>query len=83
MKLYMGYGEAWDLFFRSFLVFVFVGALWLKFLDPHPYMGCMFWFFVPVGVSVVYFWWGWRQARIRWEIEQRSIDIPPETGEEE
>lgn len=64
MKLYMDLGDAWDLMFRSFLVFVFFGLLWLKFVDPV--IPCMFGFPVPVLLGVAYFYWGWRKAKMTW-----------------
>ena len=64
MKLYMHWGEAWDLMFRSFLVFIFFGLLWLKYIDPT--ISCLFGFPVPVLLAVAYFYRGWRKAKLAW-----------------
>jgi protein-S-isoprenylcysteine O-methyltransferase Ste14 len=69
MRLYMDWGATWDLMFRSFLVFVFFGLLWLRFVDPV--VPCMFGFPVPVLLALAYFYWGWRKARSAW-FEQRG-----------
>jgi hypothetical protein len=61
MKLYMDWGEAWDLMFRSFIVFVGAGLFWLKFLDP--FIPCTAGLPVPILVGGLYFYWGWRKAK--------------------
>lgn len=71
MKLYMDWGEAWDLMFRSFLAFIFFGLLWLKFLDPR--ISCLFGWPIPLALAGAYFYWGWRKAKARWLIEQREL----------
>jgi len=75
MKLYMDWGEAWDLMFRSFLVFIFFGLLWLRFVDPV--VPCSLGFPVPVILAIAYFLWGHNRAKKRWLQEQG------EAGDEE
>jgi hypothetical protein len=70
MKLYMNWGEAWDLMFRSFLVFIFFGLLWLKLVDPV--IPCLFGWPVPLGLAGAYFYYGWRRAKETWLIEDRE-----------
>jgi hypothetical protein len=77
MKLYMDLGEAWDLMFRSFLVFIFMGILWLKFVDPI--IPCLFGFPVPLLCAAGYFYWGWRKAKKAWLQEQQE-DLLTETN---
>jgi hypothetical protein len=79
MKLYMHWGEAWDLMFRSLLVFVFFGLLWLKFIDPT--IPCLFGFPIPVLLGVAYFYWGWRKAKITWLKEQEEANTEKEAPE--
>jgi cadmium resistance protein CadD (predicted permease) len=66
----MDLGSAWDLMFRSVLVFIFFALLWLKFIDPI--IPCLFGFPVPVLLGVAYFYWGWRKAKIAWLREQEE-----------
>lgn len=70
MKLYMHWGDAWDLMFRSFLVFIFFGLLWLKYIDAT--IPCMFGFPIPLILAVAYFYWGWRKAKLAWLKEQSA-----------
>jgi hypothetical protein len=70
MKLYMHWGEAWDLMFRSFLVFVFFALLWLKYIDAT--IPCLFGFPVPILLGLAYFYWGWRKAKTAWLKEQEE-----------
>ena len=70
MKLYMHWAEAWDLMFRSFLVFIFFGLLWLKYIDAT--IPCLFGFPVPILLGLAYFYWGWRKAKIAWFKEQEE-----------
>lgn len=72
MKLYMDWAEAWDLMFRSFLLFIFIGLVWLKFLDPL--VPCSTAFFVPLLGAVGYFWWGRNKAKVAWLAEQAEFD---------
>jgi protein-S-isoprenylcysteine O-methyltransferase Ste14 len=64
MKLYMDLGDAWDLGFRSFLVFIFAGLLWLRFVDPI--ITCVIGLPVPVLIGLLYFYWGWNNAKKAW-----------------
>jgi hypothetical protein len=64
MKLYMGIADAWDLAFRSFLVFIFAGLLWLKFIDPI--ISCAIGFPIPVLVGLFFFYRGWLNAKKDW-----------------
>ena len=73
MRLYMDWGAAWDLMFRSFLVFILFGLLWLKFVDPV--IPCMFGFPVPLLFAVAYFYWGWRKAKTTWQEERGEIEV--------
>lgn len=70
MKLYMDLGQAWDLFFRSFLVLIFFGLMWLKFVDPI--IPCLFGFPVPIVSGFLYFYIGWRKAKKAWLEEERD-----------
>jgi len=70
MKLYMHWGEAWDLMFRSLLVFIFFGLLWLKYIDAT--IPCLFGFPVPILLGLAYFYWGWRKAKLAWLKEQEQ-----------
>ena len=79
MKLYMHWGEAWDLLFRSVLVFVFFGLLWLRFIDAT--IPCLFGFPIPVLLGVTYFYWGWRKAKIAWLKEQEEANAGKEALE--
>jgi hypothetical protein len=69
----MDWGAAWDLMFRSFLVFILFGLLWLKFVDPL--IPCMFGFPVPVALALAYFYWGWRKAKTTWLEERGEIEV--------
>jgi protein-S-isoprenylcysteine O-methyltransferase Ste14 len=64
MRLYMDWGEAWDLMFRSFIVFIGVGLIWLKFMDPI--ILCTVGLPVPILAGGLYFYWGWRKAKQRY-----------------
>ncbi len=70
MKLYMDLGSAWDLMFRSFLVFIFVGLVWLKFIDPI--IPCVAGLPVPILAGFLYFYIGWRKAKKSWLIEEQE-----------
>jgi len=57
----MPLADAWDRFFWSVIIAIFVGLVWLKFLDPV--LAC-----VGPGLVVsaiaggIYFYLGWRKA---------------------
>jgi hypothetical protein len=68
----MHWGDVWDLMFRSFLVFIFFGLLWLKYVDP--FIPCLFGLPVPIALGVVYFYWGWRKAKIAWLKEEAKAE---------
>lgn len=70
MKLYMDLGNAWDLAFRSFLVFIFIGLLWLKFVDPI--ISCSLGFPIPILIGFLYFYSGWNKARKDWRKEDQE-----------
>jgi protein-S-isoprenylcysteine O-methyltransferase Ste14 len=70
MKLYMDLGDAWDLGFRSFLVFIFAGLLWLKFVDPI--IACVIGLPVPALIGFLYFYWGWSNAKKAWKKEEQE-----------
>ncbi len=69
-KSFMNFGDYWDLTFRSFLVFIFFGLVWLKFLDP--YISCSIGFPVPLLIAVLYWFWGRNRARKKWLKEQEE-----------
>lgn len=57
----MSLAEIWDRFFWSAMVAIFVGLVWLKFLDPVvPCVGPGL--VVAVIAGGIYFYWGWRKA---------------------
>ena len=57
----MSFAEIWDRLFWSFLVTIFVGLVWLKFLDPVvPCVGPGL--VVAVTAGGIYFYLGWRRA---------------------
>jgi hypothetical protein len=77
MKLYMEWGEAWDLMFRSFLMFIGVGLLWLYYLDPI--ISCVVGIPVPTLAGGLYFYWGWRKAKQAYFQEgEAGSENPPE-----
>ena len=54
---------AWDRFFWSVMIAIFVGLVWLKFLDPMlPCVGPGI--VVAAIVGGVYFYLGWRKASL-------------------
>jgi hypothetical protein len=68
----MDLGAAWDLMFRSLLVFIFFSLLWLKYVD-HV-IPCLFGFPVPVLFGIAYFYWGWRKAKKAW-LKEEGIEV--------
>lgn len=57
----MSFAEIFDRLFWSVIIFIFVGLLWLKFLDPVVGV----WPGVPVAVLVggIYFYVWWHKAK--------------------
>ena len=55
--------EVWDRFFWSFMVSVFVGLLWMKFLQDQIRFESGGWV-VAVGVGLLWFWRGLRKLRV-------------------
>lgn len=57
----MSLADMWDRFFWSAIIGMFVGLVWLKFLDPV--IACVGpGLVVAVTVGVIYFYLGWRRA---------------------
>lgn len=57
----MSLADAWDRFFWSVMLAIFVGLVWLKFLDPVvPCVGPGL--VVAAIVGGIYFYLGWRKA---------------------
>lgn len=57
----MSLADAWDRFFWSVIIAIFVGLVWLKFLDPM--VACVGpGLIVAVTVGGIYFYLGWRKA---------------------
>jgi hypothetical protein len=57
----MSLADIWDRFFWSFIVAIFVGLVWLKYLDPVvPCVGPGL--VVAAIVGGIYFYLGWRRA---------------------
>jgi hypothetical protein len=57
----MPLADAWDRFFWSAIITIFVGLVWLKFLDPV--LACVGpGMVVAAIVGGIYFYLGWRKA---------------------
>jgi hypothetical protein len=57
----MSLADAWDRFFWSVMLAIFVGLVWLKFLDPL--LACLGpGIVVAAIVGGIYFYLGWRKA---------------------
>jgi len=57
----MSLADIWDRFFWSVMIALFVGLVWLKFLDPKvPCVGPGL--VVAAIVGGIYFYLGWRRA---------------------
>lgn len=57
----MPLADAWDRFFWSVMIAIFVGLVWLKFLDPM--LPCVGPGIVVAGIAGgIYFYLGWRKA---------------------
>jgi hypothetical protein len=57
----MSLADIWERFFWSVLVVIFVGLVWLKYLDPVvPCVGPGL--IVAIIVGGIYFYLGWRKA---------------------
>jgi hypothetical protein len=57
----MPLADAWDRFFWSVMLAIFVGLVWLKFLDPV--LSCVGpGIVVAATVGGIYFYLGWRKA---------------------
>ena len=57
----MPLADAWDRFFWSAIITIFVGLVWLKFLDPV--LACVGpGMVVAAIVGSIYFYLGWRKA---------------------
>jgi hypothetical protein len=52
----------WDRFFWSFLVTVFAGLLWMKFLQDQIRFESGGWV-VAIGIGLLWFWRGLRKLR--------------------
>jgi sensor c-di-GMP phosphodiesterase-like protein len=69
--------EIWDRFWWSLMITIFIGLVWLKFLDP--YIACAgVGILVSVGAGLVYFFIGLRkmilEKRLEKEIERRALE---------
>jgi hypothetical protein len=57
----MSLADIWDRFFWSIIVAIFVGLVWLKFLDPM--VACVGPGLVVAAIAGgIYFYLGWRKA---------------------
>lgn len=57
----MSLADIWDRFFWSVIVAIFVGLVWLKFLDPV--VACVWPGLVVAAIGGgIYFYLGWRRA---------------------
>jgi len=57
----MSLADAWDRFFWSVMLAIFVGLVWLKFLDPV--VACVGPGLVVAAIAGgIYFYLGWRKA---------------------
>ncbi len=69
--------EVWDRFWWSLMITIFIGLLWLKFLDPYVSCsgaGLMF----SAAIGLVYFITGirkmLREKRLEKEVERRALE---------
>ena len=71
----MPLADAWDRFFWSVMLAIFVGLVWLRFLDPV--LACVGpGLVVAAIVGGIYFYLGWRKAT-------RTVQIDESTPEGE
>ena len=57
----MSFADAWDRFFWSVMIAIFVGLVWLKFLD-HIVACVGPGLIVAIIIGGLYFYLGWRKA---------------------
>lgn len=75
----MTLSEAWDRMFWSLMLIIFVGLVWLKFLEPvAPCEGPGL--IVSIAVGIAFFYRGWRgasqrnrQANLSQSLEQEDM----------
>ena len=65
----MDFADIWDRFFWSAIITIFVGLLWLRFLDP---IIAIKWtgFIVSMIVGFIYFYVWWRKMRRELKMSQ-------------
>jgi hypothetical protein len=69
----MPLADAWDRFFWSVIIAIFVGLVWLKFLDPV--LACVGPGIVVAGmVGGIYFYLGWRKATRASEMDVNAVE---------
>lgn len=73
----MTFSEAWDRMFWSAMLVIFVGLLWLKYLDDEASCegtGIIF----AIAVGIAFFSSGWYQAQRRKQKEEQAEQPSPE-----
>lgn len=70
----MSLSDAWDRMFWSIMIVIFVGLLWMRFLQP--YAACEGpGFIVALAVGIAFFYQGYRKAT-RESAEKDAADTP-------
>ena len=62
----MTVGQIWDLLFNAFIIFVGVGIVWLRFLEPlfsSQEVSVMVMIVVALAAAIARFILGWRRVR--------------------
>lgn len=69
----MPLADAWDRFFWSVILAIFVGLVWLKFLDPV--LACVGpGLVVAAIVGGIYFYLGWRKATGAVQVSESAVE---------
>jgi hypothetical protein len=69
----MSLADAWERFFWSVLIAIFVGLVWLKYLDPV--LACVGpGLVVAAIVGGIYFYLGWRKATRQAQTDESELE---------